>query len=293
MTTGFGIDPIKNTDGVITSSTTSEDIRRIYGSLYTAGLISGGIVTRSASAHTYSVSNGVAAFPIVVDTSTPPKPENRQTVLAPIPQTNLTTTVPATGTRIDIIYAEQLTPATDGSNNVVVRVGTVLPPRAVMLDSYIVSASNLTSSAYVRTGNITYSMPYGSTGTLFYYSKVAAGGSLTTRRTLFNGTFYLPTDRMVHFWLNAGLSSSGAYRFDDSKYCEAGFEVFVDGVKIWTWTSVGLHQAWAEHHWGDIDGMSAGQHTIRVEGARFQLPGTPMIRDRGLLMCVQDNGPIA
>lgn len=294
MTTGFGIDPIKNaTTGAVTSSTTSEDIRQITGTLYSPGLLSGGVVTRSASALTYSVSNGVAAFPIVVDNSNPPKPENRRTVLGPIPQTNLTTTAPTSGTRIDLIYAQQLTPSPDSANNVVVKVGTSLPARSVLLDSYIVSTGNTNSNVFARTGNITYSLPYGSTGSLFFYKKEPTNGTFTGRSITLSGSFYLPTDRMVHVWLNAALSSQNAVGFDNSRYCEAGFDIFIDNVLIWTWTSVGLHQAHAEHHWSDIDGMNAGLHTIRLEKFRATGTGVPYIRNRGILLVVQDSGPIA
>lgn len=293
MTTGFGIDPIKDVDGNVTSSTTSEDIRQIYGSLYTPGLISGGIVTTSPVANTISVGAGVGAFPIVVDNSTDPeKPQNRRTVLGPIPATaDIPITPPTSGTRTDIIYAQQLTPTNDGANDVVVRVGTVLPARSVKLATFIVSSSNTTSNAYVRTGNVDYSIPYGSSGKLFMYRKIAAGGTITTRRNILTNSFHLPTDRLVNVWLNAGLSSSGAVGFDNSKYCEAGFEIFVDDIKIWTWTTGGLHQAWQEHHWSDIDTWKAGEHTVRVEAARFALPGTPVLRDRGILFVVQDVGP--
>lgn len=293
MTTGFGIDPIKDANGLVTSGTTSEDIRQIYGSLYTAGLISGGLVTRSSSAHTYSVSTGVAAFPIVTDTSTPDKPQNRRTVLGPIPQTNLTTTLPTSGTRVDMIYAQQMTPANDSDNIIVVRIGTALPPRSVLLDAFIVSSTSASSSTYVRTGDITYSIPYGASGKLFAYRKYSAGGTVTTRRSIFTGSFHLPTDRLINVWLNAGLSSQYASAFDNSRYCEAGFDVYIDNIKIWTWSTVGLHQAWAEHHWSDIDTMKAGPHTYKVEAYRAISPGTPILRDRGILFVIQDVGPAA
>lgn len=288
MTTGFGIDAVKDAAGVVTG-TTAEDIRKIFGSLYTPGLISGGLVSRSASALTYTVGQGVAAYPIVWD----PNAHNRQTVLGPIPATTLPTTAPASGTRIDYIYAQQLTPATDSNAaNIVVRVGTSVPSRGVMLDAYIVSANQTNTNAAVRTGNITYSIPYGATLGPLANVKLGANGGFTTRTTIGTGSFFLPTDRLLHVFVNTSLSASGAVRFSDTTYCEAGFEVFIDGILRWSWTSNGLHQAWSENGWRELYTAAQGNHTWRLDRFRAQGPGTPFQRD-GTRLTILDVGPVA
>lgn len=294
MTTGWGADPIKDGSGNVTVGTTAADIRQITGSLYSAGLISGGVVTRSPSALTYTVSNGVAAFPMTADLSSPYRPENQRTVLGPIPAKVLTTTAPSSGTRVDIIYAQQHTPADDSDANVVVEYGTTLPARAVLLNAFIVSAGNTNTNQTVRTMDVKYSIPYGASLGMLYNVRSTFNGAFTVRATDLSGTFFLPTDRLVRVSLMASLSASGATGFSNAHYCEAGYDIFIDGVKKYTWTSVGLHQAWAEHNWSDVIVLPAGTRTIRSERFRSIGPGTPVARatNYGALLSVEDIGPV-
>lgn len=283
MTTAFGADPIKDENGLVTVGTTSEDLRQIWGSLYSAGLISGGVVTRSTTEMKYFISNGVAAFPMVVDNSAPYKPENQRTVIGPIPQTTLTVTTPAAGTsRTDIVYAQQLTPADDQDATVVVRVGPTLPPRAVLLNGFLVTSSNVNTQATTPNQNVKYSIPYGaSMGRLVNMTNmfnnvftVAASGT-QPRSSLGTGTFWLPTDRNIKVSLTVQLSANGAVGFDNSKYCEAGYEVFLDGIKQFTWTTGGLHQAWQEISFEGYLTAQAGNRSVSVSHFRNIGPGTP------------------
>ncbi len=269
MTTSWGIDPLKS-GGVVTAGTTAADFRQIQGGLYSPGLISGGKITRSASALSYTISAGVAAFPIVTGT-------NPQTVLGPIPAITVNTTAPSSGSRTDIIYAQQRTIATDGDPNIIIGVGTSLPARAVMLDSYIISSTNTNTNATVKTGNIAYSIPYGaSLGRLVNITSMFnTTFNISAAVTLASGSFFLPTDRLVQVSLNASLSANAAIGFDNSKYCEAGYDVYFDNVKVYSWTTMGLHQAWQEINWLDYAQFTAGAHTVRVDQYRAQGPGTP------------------
>lgn len=292
MTTGWGIDPLKS-GGVVTAGTTSADFRQIQGGLYSPGLISGGKITRSGSALTYTVSAGVAAFPIVTGT-------NPQTVLGPVPGVTVNTTAPSSGTRTDIIYAQQRQVSIEGDPNIVVAVGTSLPARAVMLDSYIVSSSNTNTNASVKTGNITYSIPYGaSLGRLVNITSMFnTTFNTAAASTVGTGTFFLPTDRMVQVSLTVSVSANGAVGFSNTAYCEAGYDVYFDNVKIYSWTTMGLHQAWQEVYWMDYVQFSAGSHTIKVDQYRAQGPGTPRGRAVNATspyakIVVLDVGPVA
>lgn len=303
MTTGFGADPIKDANGLVTVGTTESDIRQITGSLYSAGLISGGIVTRSPTALTYSVSAGVAAFPMTVDTSTPYKPYNQRTVLGPIPATQapLTTTAPASGTRTDIIYAQQLTPADDSDANIVVRVGTVLPPRAVMLDSFVVASTNTNTNAATPTGDIKYSVPYGAPrGTPWFSHRSTFNGQFdSTQTNAVNGTFYMPADRNVAFTLKTSLNSKDAVGFDNAKYCEAAYALYIDNIWKFTWTTGGLHQAMQDYNWEERGVILEGPHTVVVKRWRSAGATTSYPYQRygqgnlGLLFEIRDVGPSA
>ncbi|QFG12220.1 minor tail protein [Arthrobacter phage Racecar] len=307
MTTGFGAEPLKDGNGVVTVGTTSDDIQRVTGSLYSAGLISGGGVTTSPSALTYTVGSGVAAFPIVSDLSTPYKPQNQKTVLGPIPATTLTVTAPSSGTRTDIVYAQQLTPLDDNDATIVVNFGPTLPARAVQLAKFTVTAGNTSSNQFAKVADVKYSIPYGaSLGRLVNYTSLfnspftVAPSGTQPRSTVGSGTFYLPTDRLIRVSLTATVSANLAVGFDNSKYCEAGYEVLLDNNIMFTWTTGGLHQAWQEYYWSGDIALAANPttaRTIKVNHFRAQGPGTP--RGRGInaaqpyaRILVEDIGPM-
>lgn len=289
MAASWGVDPLKDGNGAVLIGTTALDFRLIQGGIYTPGIISGGVVTRSASVLTYTVSAGVAAFPIV---TTAPK----QTVLGAIPYTVKTVTAPSSGTRVDMVYALQRTVADNGDPNIVVEVGTSLPARAVLLDSFIVSAGNTNTNEAVKTGQIAYSIPYGaSLGTLWQLRDTYNGDVPATRRIIGSGTFYLPTDRNIRISATTSVSAKDAVRFDNTKYCESGIEVFIDGASKYIWTTGGLHQAWEEYHWSESFTSTAGNHTVRYETFIAQGPGTPVQRyslgNAGNLCKIEDIGP--
>lgn len=284
MATSWGIDPLKDIDGNVTIGTSAADFRQIQGGLFTPGLISGGLVTRSASAMTYTVSAGVAAFPIVTGS-------NPQTVLGPIPSATVNTTAPTSGTRIDVVYARQRTVGIEGDPNIVIEVGPSLPANSVLLDSFIVSYTNTNTNATVRQGNIKYSIPYGASLGLLANRVSTFSGNFTVTATDVTGSFYLPTDRLVRVTLTTSLSASGAYRFDNAKYCEAGYDFYFDDLKYFAWSSQGLHQAWAETSFTELKELSAGVHTYKTVRYRAQGPGTCVARN-GARLQIQDVGPI-
>ena len=297
MAVSWGIDPLKDVDNKIIVGTTADDFRTIQGGLYSPGLISGGTVTRSASAMTYTVSGGVAAYPIV--TSGVP-----QTVLGPVPSGTLTTTAATTGTRLDMIYATQRTVGVDGDPNIVLGIGTSLPAKSVLLDAYIVTTTTANTLSTTRSVDIKWSIPYGAslgrlvniTNTFNSLFAVAASGT-QPRSTIGTGTFYLPTDRLIKVSLTATASANNAVGFDNSKYCEAGYELLLDNVVQFTWTTGGLHQAWQETNWDGYLQPGLGSHTISVRHFRAQGPGTP--RGRSVTgapyarLIVEDIGPVA
>jgi hypothetical protein len=283
MATSWGIDPLKDVNGIVTMGTTAADFRQIQGALYSPGLISGGLVTRSASAMTYTVSNGVAAYPIVTGT-------NPQTVLGPVISGVVNTTAPVSGTRVDIVYATQRTVAVNGDPAIVLGVGTTLPANSVMLDAFIVSSSNTNTNAAVRQADIKYSIPYGASMGLLVNRKSTFVGGFSVSSNDLSGSIYVPTTRLLRVSLQAGLSSQNAVGFDNSKYCEAGYDIYIDEVKKFGWTSQGLHQAWAETFWSDTIELPAGSHTYRT--VRYRAAGTGMCMARGgAIFQIQDVGP--
>ena len=121
MTSGWGVDATL-VGGVPTSGTTDLDVRKVWGALYTPGIISGCVITKSSSQLKYTVASGVVA----IQTAT------GEIVMAPIAGGTVTTPT-VTANRTDIVYAQQAFPTIEGNSNIVLGVASTLPPRAVAL----------------------------------------------------------------------------------------------------------------------------------------------------------------
>lgn len=302
MTVGWGVDSTV-ADGVVTSGTTSSDVRKVWGALYTPGIVDGCVVTRSGSAMTYTIASGVVAIP----TGT------KEAIMAPIQGTTINTlAAPATGTRVDLIYAEQRFPAS-GDSYVQVKVAHFdkdadawMPANSIELDRYLVSAGQTNTNSAVRLHGINYSIPYGaSLGTLHFWQNTFNGQLSLNLLREGHGTFTLPTDRRVRFSMSACLSSEGASGFDNSKYCEWYFLPNIQGPTVngdmLIWTTDGLHQAWGTYNFEHSIDLPAGQYTTNIGAGRMVGPGRALLHygadgagfgRPGLIFRVEDYGPV-
>lgn len=286
MPVGFGADPTLDAQGKVLVGTTSSDIRKILGAMYTPGRVSGGVVTTSTTDTTYRVSAGVAVIPMATD----------ENVIVNWPAvTNLTsgaTNLP----REEYIYVMQRTPRDDADSNVVVRAGTSVPgfiqaedgswvppsfyggssaPKVHVLARYKYAAGADTSSKAVRAGDTDYSIPYGASRGELLWAQSTWNGPFTVRQTMFTREFTLPTDRLVGFNLAATVSATGSVKFSDNTYCEASWFLIVDGIQVAKWQSPGLHQAWVTCNFEIRRDLFAGKHTVTVDRQREAGPGTP------------------
>jgi hypothetical protein len=281
MTIGFGVDKGTNNQG-----TTSADIRKIFGGIYTPGIISGCTVTTNSTQ--YIVSAGVAAIKIATG----------EIVLAPIPAISIT--IPTTGARTDIVYAKQRLPSIDGGlSDVLVGVTSgALPTQSVLLKKFSVSSTNIPT----QTGSQDYSIPYGaSLGVLHKWQNTYSGPLSTTLLREGHGTISLPTDRRLRFSISALLYAEGASGFDDAKYTEHYFLPNIDGGDFVIWTTPGLHQAWATYNFEEFINVTAGTHTVNLGSGRMVGPGRACtfygldgngFGRRGVYFQVEDAGPV-
>lgn len=293
MTSGWGVDATLNGSGVPTSGTDDVDVRKVWGALYTPGIISGCAVTTSPSAMTYTVASGVVAI----------KTATGEVVMAPVQGTSIATTAaPGTGSRVDIIYAKQKFPDIEGDSNIVIGVATTLPDRAQTLARYTVSAGNANTNAATKFGAIDFSIPYGaSLGRLHYWQNTYNGVLSDALLREGHGTFSLPTDRQVKFSVNACISALGASGFDNTKYVEMGFVPTLDNTNLVLWTTPGLHQAWQTVYFERTVVVTAGTHTVNLGTLKKGGPGQAMLwygmfgdgyMRSGLEFLVEDIGPV-
>lgn len=290
MPSGWGVDPtIEN--GIVTSGTSAEDVRKVWGALYSPGIISGCEVKTNTNM-TYTITEGVVAI----------KTATGQVVLSPVAATTIpTAAAPATGTRTDIVWVRQKFPSPDNNSNVVVEVGTTLPTRALMLRKFTVSAGATNTNAAVVDAARDFSIPYGaSLGTLHYYQNTFSGVISNTLLREGIGTIYLPTDRLVRFTYRGVHSAQNAVRFDDARYCELAVYPSVDNNNFELWTSGGLHQAWETVEFTTTRALTAGTHTVSYVRRREVGPGSIVQWHgwyngnyrRGAEFFVEDAGPI-
>lgn len=277
MTSGFGVD--EASDG--NSGTQSSDIRKIFGGLYSPGIISGCTISTSPSVMSYTVAAGVVAI----------KTATGETILAPVPATTVNTAAaPATGSRTDIIYVQQRYPSIEGDANIAIGVATTLPARAVALKKYIVSAGNANTNAAVWTGGVDYSIPFGASLGILHQHRNTDNSWFTTAAAFGTASIYLPTDRLLRVSILTSVSAA------DAGYCEGAFDFKLDGVKKWKWNTTSLGQAWATYYWSDTIVVSAGNHTVSYDRYRSGGTGNPWHHYSagdapGTLFTVEDVGP--
>lgn len=272
MASGFGVDPTKDANGNITSGTTSSDIQSIWGGLYSPGLVSGCTVSTSSSSMSYTVSAGTVMIPTATG----------QVIPAPVPASTVSTAAaPASGSRVDIIYAQQRFPTIEGDSNVVVNVGTILPARAVPLKQYTVPAGITSTSAATPVGTSTsnngvnYSIPYGGgLGILHQWTDTYNGVHNQNWLRLGLGTINLPTDRLLRFSFTSMLYADQAIGFDNAHYCEWAFQPEVDTTPLNYWGTPGLHQSWAIYTFEGFFPVTAGTHTVSYSRGRRTGPGS-------------------
>jgi len=301
MTSGWGVDATVNGSGVVTSGTEAADVRKVWGALYTPGVISGALVSGVASAMQYTITTGVVAIKSAVGEIT----------MTPIPGVTLTVaTPPSTGSRIDVIFAEQRVPAS-GDSYAIYRslsfadsASVSLPANTQEVRRYQVNAGPANTNAAIPIDNVAYSIPYGATlGQLHYYQHTLTGlgGPLPQFQRYGFGSFWLPTDRLVRFKIFAVLGASGASGFDNSKYCEYGFIPNINNGDFVLWSTGGLHQAWQSHYFEATVTAPQGLNTCNILFTKIVGPGTPVAYygtggdgygRRGIEFTVEDIGPV-
>lgn len=286
MTIGFGVDKAAG------AGTSASDIRKIWGGLYSPGIISGCKVTTSPSGMSYTVSAGVVAI----------APSPGEIILVPVDARTFSTG--SASNRTDIIFVRQNYPgdsAPNNNNNVLVDVATSLPTRSVEIARFTITSGQTNTNQAVRGGTVNYCIPYGGgLGILHYWQNTYDGPLSIPLLREGHGTFDLPTDRRVRITVRAVLSAQFASGWDNSKYCEYGWIFNVNGNDMVLHTTTGLHQAWGTYQFESLFNLPAGKNTVHCAGTRIVGPGQALLHygtggdgygRRGQEFIVEDLGP--
>lgn len=285
MTSGFGVDPTI-VNGVITSGTTSEDIQRITGALFNPGVIQqAGPITGSSTAMTYRIPNGVVAVSV----------GSGFRILSPYEITTLTvTTNGSTSPRVDKIYVRQNTPALNGNSNVEIRYTSgAIPVNSVQIGTMTVPAGATTTKNAVASGNLDWSVPYGSTGKVLYRYTDTTNGYVSNAPRTINGTFYLPTDRTIE------IDTFNTLDMDSGDNNSLYTTVHIDGIRRIAYAT-GMLTSWAQtHYWSTPLTLAAGTHSVSFTRDPIHNDNNKKIRlvynadqFRGQIYTIRDGGII-
>lgn len=273
MSTGWGVDAVKNSSGVATSGTSAQDIRKINYGMYNQGILYGCVVNTSTTAMTYTIEDGVVANELVAG----------ETTLMPITKTTIT--VPAnTGTtaRTDYVYVKQNLPDEDkeGNNNIVFGVTNSEPAyrdQRLVLRKFIVPAGATTTSKATRTGSINYSTPYGQSGRLLVNKVDTYNGLLRNRQiNELGGDFNLTTDRTIRVDITATYDLEPGQVGNDRLTAE----IWVNNTKRATF-STGLidTRTYTTSCWTWYTQLYRGENniTVKMYSHRKQVDGLPSV----------------
>lgn len=265
MATGFGIEPTKS-GGVITSGQTAEDTRRVWGALYTDGILRGCEVTTSGSTMTYTVAAGSVVIPYA----------SGQVVPAPFYGGQVTLANGGASSRTDIVWVKQNVFSEDGNSNIVLQAGPTMPStRCVEVGKFTVPAGITNTNAALRSANRRFAVPLSNgAGVIHQWVDEFTGVHNQNMLRLGHGTVNFATDRRVRMSISSCLYATGATGFSDSKYCEWFFLMNIDGVDHIKQTTPGLHQAWATYNFEFYVNVPAGTHTFHYARGREVGPGT-------------------
>lgn len=262
MATSFGIDPTLNASGQVTSGTTSRDIRKVIGGMYTQGILNGMDVTTSTTDLTYKISAGSAVNFISGG-------DGDEHILVPGYPTTVTTTTGGTSPRVDYVYVKQNRPEVEGNSNVVFGVTNAKPSDGdsrLVLKTFTVPAGMTKTSQASISGMSDYAVPRAAGGRVIMEKRDTYTGFMKARSyqaTILGGNFYLPSPRRVVVDIVTTYRNEGTTNTTDDFVVSA---IYLNGLRDVTFMSGNLdvttHSRTDCYTWTYT--LPAGTHSIAV-----------------------------
>jgi len=271
MATGF---PMEQWGTGTKSGTMPEDVRQMVAASYHSyGIISGCEVSTSATAMSYAIADGVAVGS---------RGASYGAVLSRVPSGTVTTgAAPASGSRIDVIYAMQHDP-TQGNDDGLCVLAIVqgsagsspakpdVPTGGIELAAYLVPAGITTTAGATAYGNVIYAIPYGaSLGRLVHYQNAFDGVSSSGGEWYVENSsqIFIPTNRLLEFRYARCMNSEDAGNLGSILV-----EFMLDGVGF-VQTEILASTKWETHLFSFLLEVPAGAHTVSVRN-RHQSGGS-------------------
>lgn len=275
MSTGWGVDGVKNAEGIVTAGTSALDIRNINSGMYNQGVLYGCTVRTSTSGMTYTIERGVVSNALVWG----------EHVMMPINQTTITVPKNTGSTaRTDYVYVKQNLPEKDGNNNIVFGISNSpidTYDQRFVLRKFLVPAGATTTSKAVRQGSIDFSTPYGQAGRLLVNKVDPYNGLLKNRQiNQLGGDFSLTTDRIIRTDITVTHDMEPGKT--DPDRLEA--EIWVDNVKRANFSTGMIDtETYTTQCWTWYTELYKGEHNLTVKLASYRkkkhnLPSTIYLR---------------
>ncbi|MEX3609772.1 hypothetical protein VVR12_01830 [Rothia sp. LK2588] len=250
MATGFGIAPDQQGNG-----TTPEDIQAITSGEYIWGGILTGCEVKTTSEMKYQIVTGAAVIRL----------DDFHKVKVPVyGQTIPTTPAPVTGSRTDIVYVKQNTPAVDGNNQVVLGVGQSLPANALELARFTVPAGATSTRQATAIGNPIYTRPVGAQFGVLHSAVDTDGSEHAPGQVLTRGAgdFNLWTDSDVELKLSSCVSATDVGSVTADEYGSVIYKIYVDDMLQYSWERR-YDRVWESKEFSRLVTLNAGRHTVK------------------------------
>lgn len=267
MATGFGVDPTKNAQGVITSGTSSRDLRVVVGGMYNQGILRGCEVATSTSGLEYKISGGSCILSIGNGGGIAGPSGNEEHVMLPIYPTTVTTTASGASPRTDFVYVKQNIPSIDGNSNIVYGVTSTRPgtydQRLVIQELHVPANMTGNTSKAVKVIDRNYATPV-STGGKYLVDKRDTYDGLLNLRDLndLGASFYLATDRLIRVDFTVTVDCD----FNDGIQEALYSFIHIDGVRRATFSTGKIDDGWTKTISNSyLTTLSQGNHNITLK----------------------------
>lgn len=259
--TGFGVEPTKNAQGVITSGTSSKDIRWIVSGMYNQGILRDCFMMTSTTKLEYTIGSGSVVNSIG---SAAPAEEH---IIMPVYGGIVTTSAGGSSPRTDYVYVKQNLPHVEGNSDIVYGVMNTPPgtydQRLVIAIFDVPANMTRTSQASMRVER-NYATPM-SIGGKYLVAKVDTYHGKIANRTLndLGGSFSLHTSRLIRVDFTVSVDAeAGANGIEEALYSY----IYVNGVRRATFSTGRIDHSWyTTHSYSYLLTLPAGTHNITLK----------------------------
>lgn len=258
--TGFGVEPTKNDLGVITSGTSSKDIRWIISGMYNQGILRDCLMTRSNTSLIYTIGPGSVVNSIG---DAEPRAEH---VMMPVYGATVNTIAGGSTARTDYVWVKQNLPDVDGNSDIIYGVSQTPPStyeQRLEIARFAVPANMSNTGQASMYTNRNYATPK-SIGGKYLVSRHDPYNDLLKNRELndLGDTFSIPTARLIRVDFTVTVDSDFADGIQEALYSY----IYINGIKVATFSTGRIDFSWTKTLSNSyMTTLPAGTHNVTLK----------------------------